>query len=79
MENRKDVAQGIFQGLRLYPYIRTQAILQTLSISKNDTYGIVLPGGTILVELIFQIALAAGPIEKFSSRTAEQAQLSKQY
>ena len=47
------------------PYILTLIIVQTLSISKNDTYSIVLPGWAILVELIFCFALAAGPI--FSS------------
>ena len=44
------------------PYILTQVIIQTLSISENDTSSIVLPGKAILVELIFRISLAAGPI-----------------
>ena len=42
------------------PYIWTQFIIQPLSISKNDTSNIVLPGWAILVELILRIALAAG-------------------
>ena len=44
------------------PYILTDVILKTLSISKNDASSIVLPGWAILVELIFRISLAAGPI-----------------
>ena len=46
-------------------YSQTKVIIQTFSISKNDTSSIVFPGWAILVELIFSIALAAGPI--FSS------------
>ena len=44
------------------PYILIQDILQTFSISRNDTSSIVLPDWAILEELIFHIALAAGPI-----------------
>ena len=40
------------------PFILTQVIIQTLSISKNDTLSIVLPGWAMLVELIFVFALA---------------------
>ena len=47
------------------PYILTQVMVQTFSMSKKDTFSIVLPGWAILVELIFCTALAAGPI--FSS------------
>ena len=46
------------------PYILTQVIIQTLSIYKSYTSSIALPGWKILVELIFQISLVAGP--KFS-------------
>ena len=46
-------------------HILTQVIIQKLSISKNNTSSIVLPGWAILEELIFHIALAAGPL--FSS------------
>ena len=44
------------------PYILTQVIIQTLSISENYTSSIVLPGWAILVELFSRIALAAGSI-----------------
>ena len=44
-------------------YILTQVIIQTLSISKTPVLSFLV--GAILVELIFRIALAAGPI--FSS------------
>ena len=40
--------------------------IQTLSIDKDDTSSIVLSGWAILVEFIFHIALAGGPI--FSSQ-----------
>ena len=43
-------------------YIPPQVIIQTISISKNYASSIVLPGWAILEELIFRIALAAGPI-----------------
>ena len=46
-------------------YKLTRVISQTLSISKNVTSRIVLPGWTILEDFIFCIVLAAGPI--FSS------------
>ena len=42
------------------PYIPTQVILQTFSISKSYTSSIVLPGRAILKELIIRIGLAAG-------------------
>ena len=42
------------------PYILTKVIIQTLSISKNDTSSIVFPGWAIFVKLIFCIAMAAG-------------------
>ena len=41
-------------------YSLTKVIIQTLSISKNDTSSIVLPGWAMWLELIFRIALAAG-------------------
>ena len=40
----------------------TRVIIETLSISKNDTYSTVLPGWALLEESIFCIALAAGSI-----------------
>ena len=36
------------------PYFPTKAIIQTLSISKNNTPSIVLPGWAKLEELIFR-------------------------
>ena len=54
----------------ILPYILTQVIIQTLSISKKDTSSMVLPGWLILEELIFRIALATGPI--FSSNGPAQ-------
>ena len=44
------------------PSIPTRVIIQTLSISKNYTSSIVLPGWAILEELIFCIVLEARPI-----------------
>ena len=55
--------KGISKGY-ISLYILTQVIIQTLSISKNYTSSIVLPGWAIFVELIFRIALAAGQILK---------------
>ena len=46
-------------------YILIRVIIQKLSISKNDTSSIDLPGWAIFKELILCVALAAGPI--FSS------------
>ena len=55
------------------PYILTQVIIQTFSISTSYTSNIVLPGRAILEELNLSIGLAAGAI--FS----RIAQWTKQY
>ena len=44
------------------PYIPTQVIVQTFSISKSYTSSIILPDSAILEELIFRIGLAAGAL-----------------
>ena len=68
-DERKDIrwniawAQGFSKGSGFFSlYILTQVIIQTLSISKIDSSSIVIHGWVILVELIFDITLAAGPI-----------------
>ena len=43
-------------------YIPTRVMIQTISISKNDTSSIILHGWAILKELLFLIDLAAGHI-----------------
>ena len=48
--------EGFYKGSSyISPYILTQVIIQTLSISKNDTSSIGIPGWKILVEFIFRI------------------------
>ena len=44
------------------PYILTQVIIQTFSISKSYASSIFLPGRAILEELILRNGLAAGAI-----------------
>ena len=46
----------------ILPYILTSVIIQTFSISKSYNPSIVLPGRSILKELILCIGLAAGAI-----------------
>ena len=55
------------------PYTTTKGIIQILSIYKNDTSSIALPGWTILEELIFRVTLAAGPIF-FNNRPTQEGE-----
>ena len=54
-------AKGFSKGSSyISPYIMTQIIIQTLSISKNNTSSIILPGWAILTDLISILPLQLG-------------------
>ena len=55
--------EGCFDGSGyISPCIPPLVIIHTFSISKNDTFSMVLPGRALLEELVLCIGLGAGAI-----------------